>query len=145
MRGSLFVDYVRMLRSRKDVNWSNSLAPEDVAFLSERIAADQWYPMESFERMGLAILAEIAGGDITAVKEWGRSSIDGLRVTANNFDRRIKSIAVAASVEIIAFRRDELRRCTVTLQAQAASTVLLTTRDTPTELKHRREQWLGQS
>ena len=72
-------------------------------------------------------------------------AIGGLRVTANNFDRRIKSFAVAATVEIIAFRRDELRRCMVTLQAQAASTVVLTTRDTPPELKLRREQWLGQS
>lgn len=77
----MFIDYVRMLRSRKDVNWSSSLAPQDMEFLAQRIASDQWYPMETFERMGLAILAEIAGGDITAVKEWGRSSIDGLRVT----------------------------------------------------------------
>ncbi len=71
-------------------------------------------------------------------------AIDGLRVTANNFDRRIKSFAVATTVEMIAFRRDELRRCMVTLQAQAASTVVLTTRDTPPEHKLRRDQWLGQ-
>ena len=81
VRGALFVDYVRMLRSRKDVNWSSSLKPEDIAFLSHRIVPEQWYPMESFERMGLAILAEVAGGDIPSVKEWGRSSIDGLQAT----------------------------------------------------------------
>lgn len=71
-------------------------------------------------------------------------AIDGLRVTANNFDRRIKSFAVATTVEMIAFRRDEIRRCMVTLQAQAASTVVLTTRDTAPECKLRRDRWLGQ-
>ena len=81
VRGTLFVDYVRMLKARKDVNWSSTLAQEDIVFLNQRIVLEQWYPMESFERMGLAILKEIAGGDIPSVKEWGRSSIDGLMVT----------------------------------------------------------------
>jgi hypothetical protein len=81
VRGTLFVDYVRMLRSRKDFDWSKQLQPQDIAYLGQRIALEEWYPMESFERMGLAILAEIAGGDIASVKEWGRSSIDGLRLT----------------------------------------------------------------
>lgn len=81
MRGILFVDYVRMLRARKDIDWSRTLAQEDVAFLNQRIVLDQWYPMESFERLGLAILEEIAGGDIPSVKQWGRTSIDELRAT----------------------------------------------------------------
>jgi hypothetical protein len=81
VRGTLFVDYVRMLRARKGVSWSRHLEPSDLGFLGGQIEPEQWYPMESFERMGLAILTEIAGGDMPSVKEWGRSSIDGLRVT----------------------------------------------------------------
>lgn len=80
VRGALFVDYVRMLRSRKDMDWAKHLEPVDIAFLSQRIDADRWYPMDTFERMGLAILSEIAGGDLAAVKEWGRLSIDGLQL-----------------------------------------------------------------
>lgn len=80
VRGALFVDYVRMLRSRKDLDWSTVLQPADVGYLSQRIDADRWYPMDTFERMGVAILTEIAGSDITAVREWGRMSIDGLQL-----------------------------------------------------------------
>ena len=81
VKGTLFVDYVRMLRTRKDVDWSKRLAAEDLPFLAQRIAANEWYPMATFERMGLAILEEIAQGDYERVREWGRASIDWLNDT----------------------------------------------------------------
>jgi hypothetical protein len=78
VKGTLFVDYVRMLRSHKSADWSRHLLPEDLSFLVRRIEAEEWYPMESFERMGVAILAEIAHGDLEAVRTFGRVSIDWL-------------------------------------------------------------------
>lgn len=76
VKGTLFVDYVRMLRGHKGVDWSRHLTPVDLGFLSTRIEADAWYPMETFERMGIAILAEVAGGDMSLVHHWGRMSVD---------------------------------------------------------------------
>lgn len=78
VRGSLFVDYVRMLRSRKGAVWSHLLLPDDMQYLSGRIDPTAWYPMETFERMGLAILSEIAGDEIKLVELFGRASVDGL-------------------------------------------------------------------
>jgi len=78
VKGALFVDYVRMLRGRKDVDWSERLTAADMVYLSGRIDPNAWYPMESFERMGLAILGTIAGGDLALVKGWGRAQIDWL-------------------------------------------------------------------
>ncbi len=78
VKGTLFVDYVRMLRGHKGVDWSTHLAPEDLSFLVQRIEADAWYPMESFERMGIAILEEIAHGNLETVRSFGRFSIDWL-------------------------------------------------------------------
>lgn len=78
VRGSLFVDYVRMLRLRKDVDWSNWLLPTDVPYLAGKIDKTAWYPMETFERMGLAILKEIANEELTLVEAFGRMSVDGL-------------------------------------------------------------------
>ena len=78
VKGTLFVDYVRMLRGHKGIDWSMHLAPEDVSFLVQRIEPETWYPMESFERMGLAILSEIAHGDLETVRSFGRVSIDWL-------------------------------------------------------------------
>jgi hypothetical protein len=78
VKGTLFVDYVRMLRGSKGTDWSRHLHPEDLSFLVHRVEPETWYPMESFERMGLAILAEIAHGDLETVRSFGRVSIDWL-------------------------------------------------------------------
>ncbi len=77
VKGTLFVDYVRMLRARKGVDWSQFLRPEDMPFLSQRIAPDDWYPMDTFERMGLAILAKIKPG-LDLVRAWGYAQVDWL-------------------------------------------------------------------
>jgi hypothetical protein len=79
VKGVLFADYVRMLRATKNVPWENHLPAQDLHFLSERIDPGGWYPMESYERMGLAILDQIAHGDFAIVRQWGRKTIDELR------------------------------------------------------------------
>jgi hypothetical protein len=78
VKGTLFVDYVRMLRSRKDVDWASRLSPPDLQFLQRRVEPNGWYPMETFERFGLLILDEIAKGDLLVVRAWGRLSVDPL-------------------------------------------------------------------
>lgn len=78
VKGVLFLDFVRMLHAHKEVPLDRHLRPEDLRYLAERIDPAAWYPMEVYERMGLAILAEIARGDLQAVREWGRRTIDEL-------------------------------------------------------------------
>ncbi len=78
VRGSLFVDYVRMLRAKKGAVWSDHLLADDMEYLVGRIEKTAWYPMATFERMGLAILSEIAGDDVRLVELFGRASVDGL-------------------------------------------------------------------
>jgi hypothetical protein len=82
VQGVLFVDYVRMIRSRKDIDWTRHLEAEDQPFLKQKIVDSEWYPLTSFERMGVAILKEVAGGDMEAVRLWGYASIDNL-IAAN--------------------------------------------------------------
>ncbi len=75
------VDYVRMLRARTDVDWSKLLRPIDLGYLVQRIDSAAWYPMETFERMGIAILAAIAQGQLDPVRMFGRASVDWLSRT----------------------------------------------------------------
>ena len=82
VRGVLFVDYVRMLRSQKAVDWSVHLAPEDLPYLQMQIDPAAWFPMATFERMGNAILTTVARGELFPVQLWGRYSAAQLR-TAN--------------------------------------------------------------
>lgn len=79
VRGVLFLDYVRMLRSQKAVDWSQHLPPDDVAYLSTQIEPDAWYPMEAFERLGNVILEHVARGELFPVQLWGRYSAAQLR------------------------------------------------------------------
>lgn len=79
VRGVLFLDYVRMLRSQKGVDWSDHLDGGDVEYLATKIEPDAWYPMATFERMGNAILRRIARGELFPVQLWGRYSAQQLR------------------------------------------------------------------
>lgn len=75
----LFLDYVRMVRSQKGVDWQQHLAPEDLPYLATVIDPGAWYPMATFERLGSAILRVVAKGELFPVRLWGRFSADQLR------------------------------------------------------------------
>ena len=75
VRGALFLDYVRMIKSHKGVTWDEHLRPDDLAFLVLRIDPDAWYPMATFERMGNAILHHVASDQMMPVRLWGRLSV----------------------------------------------------------------------
>ena len=79
VRGVLFVDYVRMVRGQKRVDWKKHLKDEDLSIISQNIDPDGWYPMATFERLGLAILAEIGHGQLEGVRMWGRFQVEPVR------------------------------------------------------------------
>jgi hypothetical protein len=81
VKGTLFVDFVRMLRARRDVDWTRSLPEGDLQYLKAQIEPESWYPMEVFERFGVAILDEIAKGDLFVVRAWGRMQVEYLANT----------------------------------------------------------------
>ncbi len=78
VKGTLFVEYVRMIRGHKAADWSAHLRPEEMSYLVRRVEPDSWYPMDSFERMGLAILSVLAKDDLEGVRAFGRASVDSL-------------------------------------------------------------------
>ena len=78
VKGVLFVDYVRMLRSRKGVRLEAYLEAGDLEYLHQHIDPAGWYPLDVYERMGLAILTEVAGNNLDLVRTWGRRTIDEL-------------------------------------------------------------------
>ncbi len=84
VKGLLFADYVRMVRGHKGVDWTKHLLREDLFYLRTKVEPLEWYPMETFERLGNAILQEVAGGDLEAVRMWGRMSVDHLYATSPN-------------------------------------------------------------
>ncbi|MBL8920468.1 MAG: response regulator transcription factor [Myxococcaceae bacterium] len=77
VRGVLYVDYVRMLR-RQVSNWRAQLSPADVALVADRVDVDAWYPMASFERLGLAILEHVVRGEVDSIRLWGRQQVQAI-------------------------------------------------------------------
>lgn len=81
VKGILFVDYVRMVKAHKGVEWPALLAPEDLRHLDEQIDVTAWYPMSTFERLGNAILRFVAGNQMFPVQLWGRYSASQLHAS----------------------------------------------------------------
>ncbi len=79
VRGMVFLDYVRMLKAHKGVEWDAFLSADDLPYLHQQIDTTAWYPMATFERMGNAILKFVAGDSMRPVQMWGRFSAAQLR------------------------------------------------------------------
>lgn len=60
VRGSLFLDYVRIVKRARALH-SARLWPEDRECLAQPVVPDQWYPMATFERLGLVIIDSFMG------------------------------------------------------------------------------------
>ena len=71
-------------------------------------------------------------------------SLDGFRVTRMNWRKLLQRIRAGKQVEICVFRRDELRRFTVTAAASPRDTCYLSlTSDMGADVARRRRDWLG--
>jgi hypothetical protein len=86
VRGMLFVDYVRMLRAQRDRAWTVFFPSEDLRFFEEKIDVNGWYPMATFERLGIVVLHLIAKNEFHLVREWGRQSVKNI---AQNVDQLV--------------------------------------------------------
>ena len=69
-------------------------------------------------------------------------AIDDLRVTASNLDTLLARYRVGDVVQLHAFRRDELMRFELRLQADHAPPVTLTMLDKPINATKWRDAWL---
>jgi predicted metalloprotease with PDZ domain len=84
---------------------------------------------------GAAQRAGLSAGDVLV-------AIDGIRITPTNFERQLVRLRAGDTVELFAFRRDELMRFSVSLAAAVADTTRLETGAAHSTL---RKQWLGKS
>ncbi len=78
VRGVLFLDYVKMVRTFKGDTIDPYLGDDEIRHLALRIDPNAWYPMSVFEKLGVAILATVARGELFPVQLWGRYSAEQL-------------------------------------------------------------------
>lgn len=76
VKGSLLIDFVKMIRGNPDLPWSEHMLPEDMDLVNQMILPASWYPMESFQRIGIAIFKLVAKEDYGLLRFYGRSMAD---------------------------------------------------------------------
>lgn len=85
---------------------------------------------------GSAMAAGLSAGDTIV-------AIDRLRVNAGSLERRIRTYDIGSTLDVVAFRRDEMMELKLTLLEPTTSTCVLTLNESPPEAKTRRTNWLG--
>ena len=78
VKGTVLLDYVRLIRANSDKNWDKYLEKEDWDIINGRILASLWYPYDIYVRCGKAVFYEIAGGNLNIVRQFGRFNADTL-------------------------------------------------------------------
>ncbi len=78
VKGTIIMDYVRLIRSNKGLNWDKWLEPEDWEVINSEVLASKWYPYALFRRLGWASYQEVAGGDPERVKSFGRFNMQNM-------------------------------------------------------------------
>jgi len=78
IKGTLFLEYARIIRANKDRDWKKYLSEQDLKMIFGEILANHWYPLESYERAGFAIFKEIAQGKLESAWQWGRVALEDI-------------------------------------------------------------------
>jgi hypothetical protein len=77
-KGSVILDMVKIVRAVKDQPWDRYLKPEDWTIINNMVIPTDWYPVEFYQRIGLAVYELAAGGSAEAVKQFGRLAMKEL-------------------------------------------------------------------
>jgi len=75
VKGTLLMDYVKIVRANKDRKWDRWLAAEDWEIINGQVLPSNWYPYENFRRIGFAVFKEIADSNLETVRSFGRFSM----------------------------------------------------------------------
>jgi hypothetical protein len=78
VKGTWMVDLVKLLRAAKDKDFSKYLTKEDFVVLNSKILPSQWYPFETYKRLGLAVFKVIGNSQLTASRAFGRMNMANL-------------------------------------------------------------------
>lgn len=72
VKGTMLIDYVRMVRKIKDRDWDKYLKPEDWEIVNRKVLPSMWFPYDSFQRIGVAVFHEISMSNIDTVRAFGK-------------------------------------------------------------------------
>jgi hypothetical protein len=75
VKGTVIMDYVRIVRENPDRDWKRYLKDEDWEIINGDVLPSVWYPYEFFHRLGYAMFKEMAQSNLEAVRLFGKMNI----------------------------------------------------------------------
>jgi hypothetical protein len=72
VKGSVLVDYVKLMRASPQLPWADHLSPADLEQLNAMILPASWYPVDLFQRLGLAVFRLLSKESFEVVRGYGR-------------------------------------------------------------------------
>ncbi len=72
VKGSIFVEFVKAIRSDKTGVFDTYLTAEDREIMDQRIMPNLWYPYETFKHCLNAFFEIVAKKNLDTLKQWGR-------------------------------------------------------------------------
>lgn len=82
VKGSLIIDYAKMIRANPQLPWAEHLTAEDLEQIQRMILPGSWYPLEMFQRIGRAVFKLVAQENFQVLRAFGRAMAD--RMQAEN-------------------------------------------------------------
>ena len=78
VKGSVLLDMVKVVRAFKDQPWDQHLKPGDWEIINSMVIPTEWYPIESYMRIGVAVYELVAKGNEDAVRQFGLAAMKDL-------------------------------------------------------------------
>lgn len=88
VKGTVMVDYAKMYRANKGLDWTKYLYPEDIKILEGKVGEQEWYPFETYERLGYAVFMLIGKGNPDSVRFYGAAVAQKMFESNPSFFRR---------------------------------------------------------
>lgn len=71
IKGTFMLDFIKLIRANKDKDWDKWLTPEDREIIESKVLPSNWYPFDSWQRIGNAVFNEMAGGNLDLIRAYG--------------------------------------------------------------------------
>jgi uncharacterized protein (TIGR02265 family) len=86
VKGTMLIDFVRIIRSKKNLDWNKHLKPEDWETINSLILPTKWYPFELYLRCAMASFLLLAKGNLETAR------LNGQVMAKSLFETTYKSI-----------------------------------------------------
>lgn len=72
VKGSIVLDFVKMVKKYKNLDWNKYLKPEDWEIINTIVLPSKWYPIDFYKRCSMAAFQLISKGDLEGARSNGR-------------------------------------------------------------------------